>query len=766
MGIIKTEKLNIGYNQIPVLSDINFDIESGEIVTLIGPNGSGKTTLLKTIAAMLEKLNGAIYLSGKSLSTLSDKERSKLMSVMLTEKRSYDYFTCEEVIRVGRFPYTGVVGTLSKEDEVVINEVMELTGVSELRDRDFDKISDGQRQRVLLARALVQEPEILLLDEPTSFLDVSYKLEFMTVLKKLCKEKKIAVLMSLHELDLAAAVSDTVIAISSKNQVEKIGKPDEILTEKYIGELFNIKNGSYSIEGGFSFIEADVSKCNKADIMDAEENNEPQISMDNNKAHYIMIQGTMSNAGKSLVAAGLCRIFKQDGYKVAPFKSQNMALNSYVTEDGLEMGRAQVMQAEAAGIKPQVYMNPILLKPTDDQGSQVIVNGKVLKNMRAKEYFEYKTTLIPHIKEALKNLEEQYDIIVIEGAGSPAEINLKKNDIVNMGIAKMTNSPVLLVGDIDRGGVFAQLLGTIELLEVDERNLIKGLIVNKFRGDKTILDSGIEMLEERGNKPVVGVLPYMDINLEDEDSLTDRFDKRKKGLIDIAVVRLPHISNFTDFDVFEQLEDVSVRYVKNCRELEDADLVIIPGSKNTISDMRWLREQGFEAVINKLYTDSKPIFGICGGYQMLGSMIEDPDCVEGGGSIKGLSLLNHTTTLKGEKYRNQTEGILPEIGGIFSDLSYKNYYGYEIHMGESLDGDSALSQNKNVDGTYIHGIFDNDDITKVIVEALAKGKNVSVNTDALMDYRAFKENEYERLASIMREYLNMDEIYKMMGIIR
>ena len=772
MGIVKTEKLNIGYNGIPVLKDINLDVQSGEIVTLVGPNGSGKTTLLKTIASMLEKIEGTIYISGKDLSTLPDKDRSKLMSVMLTEKRSYDYFTCEEVIRVGRFPYTGIVGKLNDNDENVISGVMRLTGVSELSDRDFDKISDGQRQRVLLARALVQEPKIMLLDEPTSFLDVSYKLDFMAVLKKLCKDKKIGVLMSLHELDLAAAVSDRVIAISSENIVDKIGNPKEILTEEYIGKLFNIKNGSYSIAGGFSF--TDEGKDDKGNATD-EENVEDDLTKKNKnisesdedkKTHYIMIQGTMSNAGKSLVAAGLCRIFKQDGYKVAPFKSQNMALNSYVTEDGLEMGRAQVMQAEAAGIKPQVYMNPILLKPTDDKGSQVIVNGKVLKNMRAKEYFEYKTSLIPHIKEALNNLEEHYDIIVIEGAGSPAEINLKKNDIVNMGIAKMTGSQVLLVGDIDRGGVFAQLLGTIELLEEDERNLIKGLIVNKFRGDKSILDPGITMLEERGNKPVVGVLPYMDINLEDEDSLTDRFEKKDKGLIDIAVVRLPHISNFTDFDVFEQIPELSVRYVKNCRDLNDADLIIIPGSKNTIADMRWLREQGFEAVIMRLCEEKKPVFGICGGYQMLGKTIDDPDGVEGGGSIQGLSLLSHTTVLKGEKHRKQVEGTIPHIGGIFAGLSGKNYYGYEIHMGESINDGIAISQNENVYGTYVHGIFDNDEITKAIVKALAEHKNVSVSTDTLMDYKDFKEQEYERLANTMREYLNMDEIYKIMGINR
>ena len=663
MGIVKTEKLNIGYNQVPVLKDVNIDVESGEVVTLIGPNGSGKTTLLKTIASILERVDGSVFISGKELSALSDKERSKIMSVMLTEKKSYDYITCGDVVRVGRYPYTGVIGKIGIDDERIIKEIMTLTGVIELSEREFDKISDGQRQRVLLARALVQEPKILLLDEPTSFLDVGYKIEFMTVLKKLCREKKIGVLMSLHELDLAAVVSDRVITISVDGSVDKVGNPKDILTADYIAELFGIKQGKYSVKEGFSlgdnYAHTGASVEINGDVVNREFDGENNSGKKN--AHYIMIQGTMSNAGKSLVTAALCRIFKQDGYKVAPFKSQNMALNSFVTEDGLEMGRAQVMQAEAAGIDPDVHMNPILLKPTDDQGSQVIVNGKVIGNMRAKEYFEYKTSLVPDIKEALSFLEERFDIIVIEGAGSPAEINLKKNDIVNMGIAKLTNSPVLLVGDIDRGGVFAQLLGTIELLENDEKALVKGWIVNKFRGDKSILDSGITMLEERGGKPVVGVLPYMDLNLEDEDSLSERFIRREKGLIDVCVIRLPHISNFTDYDVFEQFDEVSVRYVKNPREVIDADLVIIPGSKNTIADMKWLRENGFEAVLTKRAMDKKPIFGICGGYQMLGVSIEDPDGVEigsnvsvdrgvidGGNSIdvrkvKGLGLLEHIT---------------------------------------------------------------------------------------------------------------------------
>ncbi len=279
-----------------------------------------------------------------------------------------------------------------------------------------------------------------------------------------------------------------------------------------------------------------------------------------------MIQGTMSNAGKSLITAGLCRIFKQDGYRTAPFKSQNMALNSFVTEDGLEMGRAQVMQAEAAGTEPSVLMNPILLKPTGDMGSQVIVNGEVRGNMSAADYFQYKRTLIPDIKNAYRTLAAEYDIIVIEGAGSPAEINLKEDDIVNMGMAKMAGAPVLLVGDIDRGGVFAQLYGTVLLLDEGERDLVKGLIVNKFRGDKTILDPGIRMLEDLCKKEVVGVVPWTDADLDDEDSLSERLDGRRayggsRSPVDIAVICFPRISNFTDFHILETFRGVSVSYV-------------------------------------------------------------------------------------------------------------------------------------------------------------------------------------------------------------
>ena len=438
----------------------------------------------------------------------------------------------------------------------------------------------------------------------------------------------------------------------------------------------------------------------------------------------IMVQGTMSSAGKSLLVAGLCRIFRQDGYRVAPFKSQNMALNSFITSEGLEMGRAQVMQAEAAGIEPMVCMNLILLKPTNHTGSQVIVNGKVIGNMSAKDYFSYKKNLIPDIKVAFKKLEEVADIIVIEGAGSPAEINLKENDIVNMGMAAMVDAPVLLVGDIDRGGVFAQLLGTLMLLEPDERDRVKGLVINKFRGDASILDSGIKMLEEKGGVPVAGLIPYMDLCLDDEDSLTGRFNNTATGLI-----------------------------------------VILPGSKNTMGDLKWLRTSGLEAAIVKLSEDI-PVIGICGGYQMLGNYISDPDSVEEGGSIKGMNLLPVSTVLKNEKTRLQTKGAFDQITGIFEELSGFEYEGYEIHMGLTSyddEGNKPVNNNIinqcNVYGSYIHGLFDHGKIASTIISCIAKKKGIDINSLEEVDYKAFKESQYNKLADTMRLYLDMEKIY-------
>lgn len=491
---------------------------------------------------------------------------------------------------------------------------------------------------------------------------------------------------------------------------------------------------------------------------------------DKHSTAYIMVQGTMSNAGKSLIVAGLCRVFAQDGYKVCPFKSQNMALNSYVTDDNLEMGRAQVMQAEAAGIRPSVYMNPILLKPTGNMSSQVIINGEVYADLSAKDYYANKTKFIPEIKNSIDKLSEEYEIIVIEGAGSPAEINLKDNDIVNMGMAAIVDAPVILAGDIDRGGVFAQIYGTVMLLTDEERARIKGLVINKFRGDKTILDPGIKQIEDMLNIPVCGVLPYIDISLDDEDSLAERLNNKTGGDIDIAIIRLPHISNFTDFNVFDEYKGVEVRYVKEEYELGEPDLLIIPGTKNTIADMNAIKDKGLADAIVKYAKSGKPVIGICGGYQMLGNTISDPDSVECGGSTDGLRLLPVDTILTGEKTRELITGSFGDISGIFAELSGLKYSGYEIHMGvsEATDTDvckftdAGYSLN-NIYGTYVHGIFDEDGVADVITEVLYKAKGLAFNR-AGISRAEFKQSQYDKLADMIRSHMDMDYVYKIMGL--
>jgi adenosylcobyric acid synthase len=483
-------------------------------------------------------------------------------------------------------------------------------------------------------------------------------------------------------------------------------------------------------------------------------------------AKNIMIQGTMSNAGKSLLTAGLCRVFKQDGYRVAPFKSQNMALNSFVTQSGGEMGRAQVVQAEAAGIAPDVRMNPILLKPTTDVGSQVIVSGQVVGNMRAMEYYQKKREFIPAIMDAYESLAAEYDIIVIEGAGSPAEINLKDDDIVNMGFAKMVDAPVLLVGDIDRGGVFAQLYGTIALLEEDERARIKGTIINKFRGDRSILEPGIGALEKLCGVPVAGVVPYVHVDIDDEDSLSERLGRTsKRKLIDIVVIRLPRISNFTDFSSLERYGNVSLRYVDDVAELHLPDMIILPGTKSTIADLVWLRESGLEAAIKKAADRGTIIFGVCGGYQMLGRKIADPEQVESAGftEIRGIGLLDMDTVFRGEKVQTQVKGVFGKVSGMLSGLSGKAYEGYEIHMGRSCGKTPALMAAGNVYGSYIHGIFDAPGVSDALLKALCAQKGVDFAALETRDMREYKERQYDILADAVRGGLDMDFVYRILN---
>lgn len=524
----------------------------------------------------------------------------------------------------------------------------------------------------------------------------------------------------------------------------------------------------------------------------------PESGVPAHRARAIMVQGTMSNAGKSLLVAGLCRIFHEDGYRVAPFKAQNMALNSFITDEGLEMGRAQVVQAEAAGIAPDARMNPILLKPTTDVGSQVIVRGVAQGNMTARAYYRSKKALLPVVRETYASLASEYDIIVIEGAGSPAEVNLREDDLVNMGMAAIADAPVLLVGDIDRGGVFAQLLGTIELLEPEERARIRGLIINKFRGDKTILDPGLDILEARTGKAVLGVVPYLDVALEDEDSLSTALEQRQaEGGLDIAVIRLPRISNFTDFTALATEPGVSVRYVSSVRELGEPDVLILPGTKSTIRDLDWLRSTGLEAKILQKQARGTLILGICGGFQMLGTEVVDVEGVEGpaGARTRGLGLLPLRTEFEAEKTRTQTRLVLEGLTGEFAALNGQCVDGYEIHMGRTMpdrrttdavprgdapatwQGDAMATagsapshpadsclyvQAGNVFGTYLHGFFDRDGLRNVFVERLCRRKGIDPGDREVVNYEAFKEAQFAKLSAALRASLDMARIYEIL----
>ncbi len=486
-------------------------------------------------------------------------------------------------------------------------------------------------------------------------------------------------------------------------------------------------------------------------------------------AKRIMVQGTMSGAGKSLIAAALCRIFRQDGLRAAPFKSQNMALNSYITRDGLEMGRAQVVQAQAAGVEPDVRMNPILLKPSSDTGSQLIVNGEVRGEYRAADYFKMKKSLIPEVLAAYESLSSEYDVIVIEGAGSPAEINLRQDDIVNMGLAQMVNAPVLLVGDIDRGGVFAQLYGTVALLEEEERARIAGLVINKFRGDEALLRPGLSMLEEKTGIPVLGVIPYVQVDIDDEDSLSPRLGRSAhRKAVDVAVVRLPHISNFTDFAPLERHPALGVRYVGRPDQLAGADLIILPGTKATMEDLRWLRESGLESEIKKLSAAGTPILGVCGGYQMLGETLSDPEGVEGGGEIAGLGLLPCRTVFAPQKTRTRAEALAVAPPFDNTPLSC-----YEIHMGITQraggvpfarfpDGREEGAVEGKVFGTYLHGLFDTGALVERLTGWLIKEKGLSLENVQVESQEDYRERQYDLLARVVREHLDMEAVYRAM----
>ena len=488
----------------------------------------------------------------------------------------------------------------------------------------------------------------------------------------------------------------------------------------------------------------------------------------------LMIQGTGSSVGKSVLCAAFLRIMKQDGYTVAPFKAQNMALNSFVTRDGLEMGRAQVTQAQAAGMEPDVRMNPVLLKPTSDRRSQVIVDGKAIGTMTAMEYHQYKPALRERIKATYDALESTVDCVVIEGAGSPAEINLRAGDIVNMSMAEAADAPVILVGDINLGGVFASLLGTVMLLTDEERARVKGVIINKFRGDVKILEPGLRMLEERIHIPVLGVIPWMDVELEDEDSVTERFERRAgQGDLDVAVVKLRHISNFTDFQSLALQPGVKVRYARTARELENADLIILPGTKNTIEDLIDLRNRGMDAAIIRHARKGGMVIGVCGGYQMLGRKLHDPEHVESRvPELAGLDLLDMEVTFAKEKHTVQSSGVV-EATGWLAGANGVTVDGYEIHAGHNQLGKNALpwlrigdrvdgvmNPQGNVLGSYLHGLFDDGQLFAAIAAHIRKEKGVVTENQTPVSFETFRQREFDRIADIVRASVDMDAIYR------
>lgn len=509
---------------------------------------------------------------------------------------------------------------------------------------------------------------------------------------------------------------------------------------------------------------------------------EPQ-SASNPAPASIMIQGTMSNAGKSLIAAGLCRIFRQDGHHPAPFKSQNMALNSFVTADGGEIGRAQAVQAEAAGAVPVSDMNPILLKPSSEKGSQVIVNGKARCSMDAEDYFQYRKTLREDVESAFRRLGQRHDLIVIEGAGSPVEINLTRDgdDFVNTGLAEMTDSPVLLVGDIDRGGVFAQLAGTLMLMDSSDRDRVKGVIVNKFRGDLSLFEEGKKMLREVCGVPVIGVVPYLDVDLDDEDSLSERLSARAESSgasgLQICVIRLPHISNFSDMTALDVLDGVRVVYAERPEELRLADAVILPGSKNTIADLLWLRKTGLADAVLEAAEEGVPVTGICGGYQMLGRRITDIQAVENElADVSGLGLLPVFTEFDKDKLTRQTTGKTMSSPYLPEELRSRKVQGYEIHMGRSrflsenaspfcvLDsGETDGCVAGSVFGTYLHGLFDSAEFAEAYCRWVVRLRGKAVSLKAA-DYGQHRQKQYNRLADALRRSLDMEYIYRLMGL--
>jgi adenosylcobyric acid synthase len=502
-------------------------------------------------------------------------------------------------------------------------------------------------------------------------------------------------------------------------------------------------------------------------------------------ARVLMVQGASSSAGKSLLVAGLCRSFARRGIRVAPFKAQNMSNNAAVCPDGAEIGRAQAVQAFAAGVPLNANLNPILIKPEADTRSQVIVMGRPFKTLSALEYYDYKQTLWGNVTVALDQLRASHELVVIEGAGSPVELNLKENDIVNMAVARYAQAAVLLVGDIDRGGIFAQLLGTLWLLEPEERGLVRGLVVNKFRGDPALFTEGVRILEEKGGLPVLGVIPYLqDLHIPEEDAVALETDTAyptsgKTEAIDIAIIHLPRISNFDDFDPFRSDPGVRLRYVHNPRELGQPDAIILPGTKNTSADLEWLRQSGLEAPILQFSRRGGAVVGICGGYQMLGSALHDPQQVESRlETIPGLGLLPVETVFTKEKATYQVRACISTSSGWMSAMNGEGLEGYEIHMGQTESANSWLeilernaqpvrlpdgsaSQDGRIWGCYLHGLFANQQFRHTWLTSLGwRGRAASPQVAFASAMQPSAQSAFDRLADELEAALDMSLLEK------
>lgn len=488
----------------------------------------------------------------------------------------------------------------------------------------------------------------------------------------------------------------------------------------------------------------------------------------------IMFLGTASSVGKSTLATALCRYLKNQGLDVAPFKALNISLNSYVTKDGLEMGRAQVVQAEACKIEPEALMNPVLLKPSGDY-TQVIVNGKVYCKIEPYKYRELNENLKVQVKDAYSKLSEGHDVIVLEGSGSCAEINLKDSDISNMAMAELANAPVILVSDIDRGGVFASIVGTIQLLSQEERERIKGVIINKFRGNIDLFKPAIKQLEEIINIPVLGVMPYEKFDIEDEDSVTERIrNEEEEGTLDIVVIRLLHMSNFTDFNVLERIPGVTVRYVSKRSELKNPNLIIIPGTKNTIEDLRYIKENKLFDKIIELKEKGTLVFGICGGYQMLGTLVLDKLGVEGNISQEdGFGFLDIKTRFNESKITKQTKASILCDLKLIRSIEGSTITGYEIHNGISKVGKKSLPFMKDLDGnivgvcdnekmvagTYLHGIFESEEFISSFIASLKENSNIKISEETIVEkVNEYKDNEYDKLSKLFEKNIDINKL--------